>query len=93
METGKHTPGPWIIDSEPSQRWTIYGATRRIVKLVGHTDPETIANAALIAAAPDLLRASRLLIKSITESEHDVDGPTADAIEKLMDAIDKTTKI
>ena len=58
----KHTPGPWKIKPkqyDPAQGTTIYiySPGNRYICLVGVSDtnePETDANAALIAAAPDL---------------------------------------
>lgn len=62
---GKHTPGPWKLDNEPSfhrnRVWT--EDMRPIVNLCSmgmspaDIDPEAQANARLIAAAPDLLEA------------------------------------
>lgn len=64
--SAKHTPGPWEID---------YGYNR-IIKSIGPCVPDeyagsawlevTEADARLIAAAPDLLRALSNLIETIT---------------------------
>ena len=58
----KHTPGPWISESVVEGVWPdagtyIYDTTQGIVaQAEAHTTPETtLANARLIAAAPDLL--------------------------------------
>ncbi|MFN7834823.1 MAG: hypothetical protein ACK5NY_03395 [Burkholderiaceae bacterium] len=66
MSTIRHTPGPWEID-EPHQVWA-----ESIGEYVAITaqieDHETVpqdqaeANAKLIAAAPDLLEALKLIV-------------------------------
>jgi hypothetical protein len=69
MEAAKHTPGPWKLDSDtPFHRNRVWTRDMRpIVNLcsVGmgpsDIDPEAQANARLIAAAPDLYEAARLL--------------------------------
>jgi hypothetical protein len=54
-----HTPGPWIIDKE--ERWVIHEPEGKsgtlVVPEIYLDDDEAIANARLIAAAPDLLEA------------------------------------
>ena len=67
MTQGKHTPGPWVRDC-----WDILGKAKRHGGGTGHVcevscsngadekyweDGEADANARLIAAAPDLLKA------------------------------------
>lgn len=69
----KHTPGPWKVDCE---RW-IEGAGNRFVAKTaekGFTaaeNEEQSANAALIAAAPELLEALRRCIECLN-------GPVSD---------------
>jgi len=59
-----HTPGPWRIDGHPGREaLEIHSGHRRIAKSLyeyGSEDNEADANAALIAAAPDLLEACKL---------------------------------
>lgn len=54
-----HTPGPWSIDKE--ERWVIHEPEGKsgtlVVPEIYLDDDEAIANARLIAAAPDLLEA------------------------------------
>jgi hypothetical protein len=70
-----HTPGPWVVGrTEPTQVWRAPTASRpsggpllartaNVVELGALTHDEELANARLIAAAPDLLDAlERLLI-------------------------------
>ena len=59
MTADKHTPGPWVVFLDGGHASTVMPAGRPgdicVMEAVGH--PETDANAALIAAAPDLLAA------------------------------------
>jgi hypothetical protein len=68
-ETAQHTPGPWrdemgafgiqILAYDPE------GETIRLADMpADETDDETQANARLIAAAPELLEALRLIARS-----------------------------
>ncbi len=65
----KHTPGPWRIANEESLRIRAPEANDATVATITQIslsvrwDPETVsANARLIAAAPDLLEACRMMI-------------------------------
>lgn len=69
MNTNGHTPGPWIrrgafIDSSSPKRCIARAVESRLSRapLQGQ---EVIANARLIAAAPELLKALELLIASV----------------------------
>ena len=63
----KHTPGPWIMEDFGEVRTKGISGFRAleggkgvpITRLVRDNSPEGLANAALIAAAPDLLEALR----------------------------------
>ena len=71
MET-KHTKGEWL-----RSRNIIGTPTRTICAIHGHQgEPETEANARLIAAAPDLLEA----LQTITQAVEDTD---ADGLSRL----------
>ena len=70
----KHTPGPWRVEGGNIQ--TTISAGEKHIAMVGFLDcgpgdPRSIsleernANTALIAAAPELYRFSRLLVKNI----------------------------
>ncbi|KKL66029.1 hypothetical protein LCGC14_2149090 [marine sediment metagenome] len=50
--TDKHTPGPWTVEEGPS----VYARNREPVANMGFTEARE-ANAKLIAAAPELLKA------------------------------------
>lgn len=60
----KHTPGPWYSAITPTSG-TWVGSDPQcmigIARIFGDSDEETEANAALIAAAPDLLEALKAL--------------------------------
>lgn len=101
----EHTPGPWSIESGDS----VYSqADYAALSQRGHTahalctihaipfsKGDTDANARLIAAAPDLLKACRLMLDAV--NEHHKDGsilwvsPGTTAWELLTDAIAKAT--
>jgi hypothetical protein len=64
-----HTPGPWRVKSKASQN--IFGGAVSVKVLAGRLDIADVdmlensdgeANAALIAAAPELLEALRLMV-------------------------------
>lgn len=60
-----HTPGPWILETHGCERradyWHITGANGQFIchfhQMVAQAMPSTLANARLIAAAPELLEA------------------------------------
>lgn len=97
-----HTPGPWAVDDfDPhmlaiigrpawkcrrdgkSQRWSV----AEVDDLMGDHPQEVIANARLIAAAPDLLKACVSMIASRTLIVDDVQ-----LIRDMHSAIEKATK-
>ncbi|MBP8176362.1 MAG: hypothetical protein KAX77_01235 [Xanthomonadales bacterium] len=64
-----HTPGPWELDhGDDGDNFTIRADGEFVTRLTksrytdDRRDPEAYANAALIAAAPDLLAALRAMI-------------------------------
>jgi hypothetical protein len=65
-KTAQHTPGPWHLNEKLSRHNTalIYGPDDYLIADAGRiqkrSENETKANAALIAAAPDLLAALKL---------------------------------
>jgi hypothetical protein len=73
----KHTPGPWNIVGE-----SIYANGEHILMLYGRNlevepnhDVEQIANAHLIAAAPDLLKACTRVLGWLVAAEAELGGP------------------
>ena len=69
MNTAKHTPGPWRIDDEQRDfRILADGAAAPVAfisRLYREDLPPALANARLIAAAPDLLAALENLAASM----------------------------
>lgn len=91
-----HTPGPWLFDEESGAITThkriAKGITRITTVRLGWAEPfesEQIANARLIAAAPDLLEALQLCRWHMYE--HASNTPD-NAFEKLCAAIAKATE-
>lgn len=65
----QHTPGPWIVNS--GQIYGEDGDTICMMQAMGYMDPMDDANAALIAASPDLLAALKSLIEDMAEAHAD----------------------
>lgn len=61
-ENGKHTPGPWVAEDAPDRRVAVYGGERCVCVIGEKGFPSVDADAALIAAAPDMLEALRELL-------------------------------
>ena len=94
----KHTPGPWFI-SETGPKWSINvgngGASNRHIAMVScyqefisdHT--ENLANARLIAAAPELYRLLNYMVNNIGQpmclETRDTFNEAIDLINKLKD--------
>lgn len=69
MEKTKHTQGPWTVkqwDNFPDQAVISDETNTRCLALIDKADEQDEANAALIAAAPDLLEA---LEKALADAE------------------------
>ncbi len=74
----KHTPGPWRQNDHPQRGNQLYvrigsGCANAIVErkdTFGKVSDEDIANARLIAAAPDLLEACRQMLFDVFEDVH-----------------------
>lgn len=82
----RHTPGPWLVErqnpSPTTGEWMIAGARPGYLAEVRDCGSgDVIANANLIAAAPDLLEA---LIR--IAQFHDFDRSTADLASCMYDA-------
>ena len=67
MKEMKHTPGPWRIGTAPPNGEQAIGTIRGMMVAVATTgvgmEKETLANARLIAAAPELLEALRGMLE------------------------------
>ena len=105
MSEAKHTPGPWVagradmstlVDGVQS-KW-VYGGEQSeqyvavASGLIKGPWDEVMANARLIAAAPDLLAASQALLDALAEPieivrEHHMDN----VVQAMADAIAKAT--
>lgn len=94
--TDKHTPGPWTIEGHPQGTgFRVADANKRSVAAFPSTsrrpDDERIANARLIAAAPELLAAlkeAHRLLPSLIHTSTDIDAvELGDAIERARAAI------
>jgi hypothetical protein len=98
--TTKHTPGPWRIKSDPMHFDTLttveggaIGARKpfgvqMIVQVGGDSDfHEAEANARLIAAAPDLLKALKKARRFVLSS----DEPVCTELDDIDAAIAKAT--
>ena len=92
-----HTPGPWLA-CEPGaysdfdgHSSVILGDDRRIAVVQGDHE-EAVANAHLIAAAPDMLAALEQLLEAFNENANDLnDIPADQAVAMMESAIAKAT--
>ena len=80
MKEMKHTPGPWRIGTAPPNGEQAIGTIRGMMVAVATTgvgmEKETLANARLIAAAPELLEALKLAANALDKMG---DMPYSDA--------------
>lgn len=92
MSAAPHTPGPWR--ALPTAEVTTEGG--RYVGCIGdafrHDDPEDLANARLIAAAPELLEVCQRLVRQWDEDESIYVGCVEDARAAIAKAIDTEGK-
>lgn len=60
-ERGGWTPGPWRVwrDQDPKERFQIIGMESDFICEIDELNTQRVANARLIAAAPDLLEACK----------------------------------
>ena len=84
MSDSKPTPGPWAIE----QRYTAYAIEPNVAWMgasSSHTAGENLANARLIAAAPEMLAALKLAEKFGEESAmRSIDPDAWDAINSAI---------
>ena len=74
MKTQTHTPGPWELRHERH-----LGKTDHIIKIgtsavyfqrgVGQTEAETVMNARLISAAPEMLEMLYIVLPAVEEAD------------------------
>lgn len=82
---GQHTPGPWSLPHITSLQMgqEIYSESRGRVALAEYlgttTNDEQVANACLIAAAPDLLAALDNMLATVEEGGADWQAATRQA--------------
>lgn len=94
MSESKHTPGPWHANTPLDERYA-HGSTirdhdiGRIIAVVHDANGSTIANAHLVAAAPDLLQRLEHVAEYLHfhKAEPDVNLPE---IESILADIDNT---
>ncbi len=88
--TPKYTKGPWGRNIKPASKYPIVYAGRNThvaqVLKAGLTEDEVEANCSLIAAAPDLIEAAKLVLDARALGDRDDE---AVALGKLQDAIAK----
>ena len=87
MADVKHTPGPWFVAEPDSNEQPIVRAEHIEIATCWHHCVESIrleaeANARLIAAAPDLLAAVKMLLDEVWSIEPD--GKIVDAAEAVV---------
>ena len=91
----KHTPAPWTVANR-----AIYGTNGVVKPFIAsveddHNDGETVANARLISAAPDLLDACRSALaeleKLAEQNIFSLGDPALITIRELQAAIIKAT--
>jgi len=70
-----HSAGPWDFVAEPGQMVLVYSGNDETmiaeVNALYDNDAETLANARLIAAAPELLKELRHLVRLLEPAEKD----------------------
>lgn len=99
--TIKHTPGPWEIDADtrPAEVCTVHHTShpngfvyvRGALGYWDATPEENMANARLIAAAPDLLKALSMCVASMKSCLPDFNPHDQAAYDAAMAAIAKAT--
>lgn len=85
----KHTPGPWEVDDTCSRCVVPAGGMGRIAMCHGDSVPpdEEDANAALIAAAPEMLAALRRLFKACGHMPIEATPESAEMMMAGLDAV------
>ena len=77
VSASAHSREPWVVKQEtayvPAQVWTEDG--RQLAEVYGETRVARVANAHLMAAAPDLLRALRVACDALEQWMKFVEDP------------------
>lgn len=102
MSEQKHTPGPWRVDGLYLNQLGVWAGTGAIVAKVeagshenadgtdtAMTNEEYDANAALIAAAPDMYEALDVVWEALQDYRHGSEGWDEGLAERVHDALAK----
>jgi hypothetical protein len=82
-----HTPGPWeVLEGDPQQPAIINNKGDALAEVIGG-DAEARANVKLIAAAPELLEACKLICSNYPEHRDGMDEPIPVGIKAARAAI------
>ena len=89
MSEQKHTPGPWESGNGTT---SIYGSDgKEVARRIWHgpqDDERSLANARLIAAAPELLALLNRIVSESVRVEYEEDGPAcAEMAYSLIDEV------
>lgn len=89
----KHTPGPWrVVEDRAPSSLEVYAGKTAIAECWRRADVETeIANARLIASAPELLASLQLMVDRFLDTEGSYGAWENDALEAARAAIAKAT--
>lgn len=98
MKHTRHTPGPWIavgfwVEHPNDKRPDICNCDPRSMDQEGRSDAEILANARLIAAAPDLLEALQSAERAMSNKHFAAEVLAHDSVvrEMILAAIAKAT--
>lgn len=91
----KHTPGPWIYDPNDRQDLLVKQGSNIVCEVIDNrafTLQQCQANAKLIAAAPDLLKAAIAARDHLKQYCFGDNQERTDVYNAILKAIDKATK-
>lgn len=91
--TQGHTPGSWVVtppngSHDPFVEFSICCSMMRIADVQRTGRDDAAANAHLIAAAPDLLEACKMVVERVLEA----DRVTLDELDQVKAAIERAEK-
>lgn len=81
-----HSPGPWHIEPDENDQIIVDASGENVGEAYGNSDSTNVANARLIAAAPELLEALEGLLASESIEPNDRSGPVKRAREMVRRA-------